>query len=123
MPCDYCGEPITAEEAKHPCHHNDGPLCCECEFEHFSFRCAWCCEHADIDDQDKVLVVFVECGVEPGLYKIKSLPYFGQPTIGRGRLYPDALKFWKPLPERLKNEAGFPCGHLCPNCITKAKGQ
>lgn len=130
MICDQCGDEILDEE---PFEEDGETLCTDCWHDEYQFTCCGCEEYGYIADQHNFVVVFEECGVEPGLYCVKEKPYFTSAMIGSGWLHSSALELVVPLPIRwlayksatgkeiyreltTKDGDGFPCGHLCIEC-------
>lgn len=120
--CRWCGEALAPEEKANPCKDTPEPICCSCEMDEFWFTCCWCCEHEHNDHQHKYVVVFVESGVAPGFYKVVRTPYYTQAMIGGGWICDYAVKRIGPVPPDLAaTDQHFPCGHLCCQCVKKAK--
>lgn len=121
--CTWCGEPLTPEELAHPCKAAGAPICCHCEMDHFWFTCSLCEIQAPKDEEGKIglCIVVTEKGVAtPGVYRVRRWPIFGQPMIGAGHLYEEAVEWVAPLPNpKTIDTQGAPCGYVCAACSEK----
>lgn len=121
--CDLCGKRLSQEEYENPVVRDGDTLCDDCETEHYKFTCSWCEDYKDQEVQHRYIVVFdaQEAGVDlAGLYRIDAYPYYTSGLIGSSWLHPGAVTWLGFLATLTENLDGFPCGHLCQACQTRA---
>jgi hypothetical protein len=122
-PCAICGALLSDEEDEDPAIRDGEIICDECEEEHYQFLCSWCENYDEKEIQHRYLVVFDHKDVglpHNGLYQITRLPYYTAPLIGRGEMDARALTWLGSLPSCAEAPDGYPCGHLCTACQTRA---
>jgi hypothetical protein len=120
--CDYCGRALTAEEAEEPMPPY-GPICNDCYCEQAHFACSWCEACGEVADQDRYIMVFdADAALVPlpGLYRVETTPYATQGLIGSGWLHPETLTWLGFVASLQEDPEGYPCGHLCAPCQTRA---
>lgn len=118
--CAECEKPLTQEEIDIPDDHGNGPICQECEFENYWWRCHFCeCYERD-EYEIQAFAVFdaEEAGVSSGIYRVLSKPFYTQCMIGGGWIHESAVERIADLPED-QDDDGVPCEYLCSNCAAK----
>ncbi len=123
--CEWCDVQLDEEEASGPSLGEDDEIICDdCHHEQYEFVCCLCENYDENDIQHAMLVVFPyneddeSLGVQPGVYRVTSLPYYDSPMLGKGRLRPSSLEWLCSCPPQVII-GGFPCGHLCGDCQAK----
>ncbi len=119
--CSNCGRSIDdlcVDDLPYVDPDSGRPLCTDCWFDDFQFKCCSCWNYEDVSRQHEVLVVTDEAaGVMPGIYLIKHMPYYAAPVVGHDQLYDSALHRVCDIPAGLSVDTErYPCGHLCLEC-------
>ena len=122
VPCTHCGRDIPGDEMENISRDQDGdPICDECYYDQYHFRCSLCGEHEHNRHQHNVMVVYedgVIGGQKPGLFQIIDLPYYMDGMI-EGYVIESAVKRVGPLPKGAQSDGYYPAGHLCRQCVKK----
>ena len=124
-PCAECGDPLTKEEIENPVDKGNGPLCTTCECELYHWQCEFCGNCEDDDYEVKIFAVFdaEAAGVPTGIYRILRRPFYRQPLIGGGDIWPDCVERVADLPvDRHAEDFWYPCAMLCRDCERTASG-
>ena len=97
------------------------PLCRDC-YTDTHFECCRCGDDEHESYQHEMVVVFDHQAAglaQNGIFKITRKPYYSAPLIGNGEIFSDAVRFIAPV-SKLYIDPGYPCGHLCRDCQSKA---
>ena len=120
--CANCEEEIKGEEEIESPHKvYDETVCDECYDEWFaeeSSECPVCCEHFLDEDLSEHFIVFDSEVAEPGIYKPTEFPYYGQPMIGRGHMYRNAITRIGFIPAGVERDC-YPCAYICAGCLER----
>lgn len=124
--CDWCGNKLDPEERESPRRDaQNKPMCDDCYREHFEFTCAICQNYAPKDEEGRIglCIVVAEdwvCTAGAGIYRVLAWPMFGQPLIGCGHMYEDAIQRVADCPDpKTIDTQGAPCGYVCAACSKK----
>lgn len=122
VPCINCEHLIPDNEMEHVSRDPDGdPICDECYYDRYHFRCSLCEEYEHNRHQHNVMVVYEDDVIQeqgPGLFQIVDLPYYADGMI-EGYVIESAVKRVGPLPKGAQSSCGYPAGHLCRRCVKK----
>jgi hypothetical protein len=122
LKCSYCQDELDDEEIKNPPKGEDGNILCDdCYNEEYCFECCLCGDYGDIKDQHKMVVVFREAMVKPGLYKVLDESYWAASLLDDDTndiVFPHAVQRIGDIPEGAHSD-GYLLGHLCAECQEK----
>lgn len=133
--CAHCGEKLNSEELEFPYVHEeeDGPICENCDNEHYRDYCEMCGEIGEkselIASPGKLIAIFqavpalAHNDLEPGFYRIKKWPFFADGMI-EGCFYSDAVERAGDLDDRallVAKQASYQSCPLCDSCQTHAE--
>lgn len=118
MNCEWCGEEFKGEEIDAPMSYRGAIICDNCHDEK-SFPCAICGEY--MTDEDVRCFAVNEdddydFGVEKGIYKIISTPFFVDNMISQTILSGAVRKIAEP-----KDDSGS--GYICNDCSKQIEGE
>lgn len=125
MECKYCGGLLDDEERGSPRLDSDGDIMCDdCYDEHYRSICPMCGDYYELESEESdIFLLFDEdIGVDPGIYRPTSYPFYSQPLIGSPHVYDgaveliggiDAVDSW------IRDEILTPATFVCKTCEEK----
>lgn len=124
MKCTWCGEILNEEETEAPrLDSMDDVICDSCYDDEYMSECPSCCDFYETEEEESEIFLLFEdgFGVPPGIYRPTYRPFYSQPIIGSGNIWPSDVELVGgleafPEHESTRKESGYPATFICKGC-------